>query len=311
MESIVAQTYPKEWMEIIIVDDGSTDSTGAIADSLAAEHENVITIHQVNGGSSKARNAGLKIARGEYVGFVDSDDYIAPAMYEELVLAIERGGVMMAQTGRDEIAEDYSRLPDVVKIPDKAKLAGNEAFLRSLLLHRGDASFCTKLTKRTLFKQAGLFPGGELNEDFHLLIKMLRKVDKIAIVPYRRYHVYYRPGSNSRRAKHERDRFPQSYTDCVKNADLAMRIVKRDFPLLLQEAERFAIYQRLEYLLHIPVRLMTPENAFYNDVVHYLREHLAQGLRNPYLSAKDKRNLTLLTPSPRAVRMAHAKAKGL
>lgn len=298
-------------MEIIIVDDGSTDSTGAIADALAAENDNVSVIHQVNGGLSRARNAGIRAAHGEYIGFVDSDDYIAPAMYEELVRAIERGGVMMAQTGRVEIAEDGRRLTDVVKVPDRAKLAGSEAFLRTLLLHRGDSSFCTKLTKKSLFKQAGYFPDGELNEDFHLLVKMLRKIDRIALVPYRRYHVYYRQGSLTRKLKKDKNRFPQTFTDGVKNADLAMRIVRHEYPALQTEAERFAMYQRLEYLLHIPVRLMTPENAFYNDVVHYIREHLTDGLRNPYLSARDKRNLTLLAPNPKAVRTAHAKVKGL
>lgn len=298
-------------MEIIIVDDGSTDSTGAVADVLAAENENVTVIHQVNGGLSRARNAGIRAAHGEYIGFVDSDDYIAPTMYEELVRAIERGSVMMAQTGRDEIAEDGTRLPDVVAVPDKAKLAGNEAFLRQLLLHRGDSSFCTKLTKRSLFRQTGYFPDGVLNEDFHLLVKMMRKVDRIALVPYRRYHVYYRQGSLTRKRKKDKNRFPQTFTDGVKNADLAVRIVRRDFPRLTTEAERFAIYQRLEYLLHIPVGLMTPDNAFYNEVVRYIREHLTEGLRNPYLAARDKRNLALLAPNPKAVRSAHAKVKGL
>ena len=298
-------------MEIIIVDDGSTDSTGAVADTLATEHDNVIVIHQVNGGASRARNTGIRAGHGEYVGFVDSDDYIAPTMYEELMRAIERGGVMMAQTGRDEIGEDGKRLPDVVRVPDKAKLADHEAFLRTLLLHKGDSSFCTKLTKRSLFKQAGYFPDGEMNEDFHLLVKMLRKVDRIALVPYRRYHVYYRQGSVTRKLKKDKNRFPQAFTDGVKNADLAMRIVQRSFPALKTEAERFALYQRIEYLLHIPVRMMTPENAFYNEVVRYVREHLAQGLANPYLSSKDKRNLTLLAPNPKAVRSAHARVKGL
>ena len=74
MESILAQTYTK--LEIILVDDGAADSSGAICDSYAQKDERVQVIHKENGGLSSARNAALDIAQGEYIGFVDSDDYI-------------------------------------------------------------------------------------------------------------------------------------------------------------------------------------------------------------------------------------------
>ena len=151
VESVVKQTYPEELTQILVVDDGSTDNTGRIIDELADKYSNVTALHEPNGGSSRARNYALSKAEGDYIGFVDSDDYIAPFMYEKLVDALIRNNALMAQTGRDEIAEDGSRLPDVVQVPEWETIYTDKGFLKELLMHRGDASFCTKLTSRKLF----------------------------------------------------------------------------------------------------------------------------------------------------------------
>ena len=82
IESILAQTYTN--LEIILVDDGSTDNSRKICNDYAAMDLRIKVIHQANAGVSVARNIGLKWARGEYIGFVDADDYIAKDMYEYL-----------------------------------------------------------------------------------------------------------------------------------------------------------------------------------------------------------------------------------
>lgn len=79
VDSILAQTFTD--FELILVDDGSPDNCGAICDEYAAKDSRILVIHKENGGLSDARNAGLDIAKGEYIGFVDSDDYISPQMY--------------------------------------------------------------------------------------------------------------------------------------------------------------------------------------------------------------------------------------
>lgn len=151
VESVVNQTYPKELTQILVVDDGSTDNTGRIIDELADKYENVTALHEENGGSSKARNYALSKATGDFIGFVDSDDFVEPFMYEKLVDALIRNNALMAQTGRDEIAEDGSKLPNVVEVPTWETIYTDKGFLKELLLHKGDASFCTKLTSRKLF----------------------------------------------------------------------------------------------------------------------------------------------------------------
>lgn len=100
-----------------------------------------------------------------------------------------------------------------------------EAFLRELLLHRGDCSFCTKLTARSLFGEKR-FPEGELNEDFYLLVELLQETEGVCILPQQLYHVYYRMGSNTRRK--ERNDFSRVFVDIVKNADYVQVIVEKN-----------------------------------------------------------------------------------
>lgn len=88
INSIIDQTYRK--LEIILVDDGSTDRSGSICEEYAKQDSRIKVIHQKNGGLSAARNAALDVAAGEYIGFVDSDDYILPGMYENMVHCIEK-----------------------------------------------------------------------------------------------------------------------------------------------------------------------------------------------------------------------------
>lgn len=83
VDSVVRQTY--KYLEIILVDDGSTDSSGEMCDTYEKIDDRVKVIHKNNGGLSSARNSGLQIAQGDYIGFVDSDDYIAEDMYEILL----------------------------------------------------------------------------------------------------------------------------------------------------------------------------------------------------------------------------------
>ena len=83
IESIQNQSY--QHLEIILVDDGSTDDSGDICDQYAAYDDRIKVIHQENGGISAARNTGIEAANGDYIAFVDSDDYIAPNMYEDML----------------------------------------------------------------------------------------------------------------------------------------------------------------------------------------------------------------------------------
>ena len=129
---------------------------------------------------------------------MDSDDWIEPQMYERLYEAATAAGTSIAQASRDEIDEDYHKRPDVCTPPEQEVTCTAEDFLKTLLLHQGDCSFCTKLIKKSLF-EGHRFPEGKLNEDFRLLVELLCEGERVRILPEQLYHVFYRIGSNTRR----------------------------------------------------------------------------------------------------------------
>lgn len=117
LESILSQTMKN--LEIILVDDGSTDQSGIICDEYAKKDSRIKVVHKKNGGLSSARNAGLAIAQGEYVGFVDSDDDIENIMYERMYETIEIENV-------DFVMSDYIRIPE-----------NGEIYLKTLEIKKG------------------------------------------------------------------------------------------------------------------------------------------------------------------------------
>lgn len=306
VNSICSQTYRN--LEIILVNDGSTDGSGRLAEELAGKDERIRVIHQANGGTSSARNRGIEEAKGEYIGFVDSDDFIDPLMYESLYAAMDQNGLMMTQISRDELDEEGNRLADVCIPPATMEIWECEHFIRELLLHRGDCSFATRLTKASLLATER-FPEKVLNEDFHLLVRLLPKVKQVAILPQQYYHVFRYMGSNTR--KKDKEEFSRVFMDIVTNADLMEKVVADQYPALQKEAVRFALFQRLDYMLHIPVSQMTRDNQFYREVKSYLRQHFKAMAVNPYLSRKNKRYLALLSVAPKTVRKVHAALKGM
>lgn len=301
VSSICAQTYRN--LEILLIDDGSTDGTDELCERLAQGDARIRTYHKKNGGASSARNVGIGLASGMYLGFVDSDDYIEPDMYELMIKVMQECQEDIVQISRDEVDEMGRTLPDVCIPPGQIRFCEAEEFLKELLLHQGDCSFCTKLVRRKLFEKYR-FPEGVLNEDFSLLVDMLREIKQIVILPKQCYHVVCRQESTTRRRS--RDSFSRVFLDIVDNADRIQALVDQYYPGLHEYAVRFNLYQRLDYMLHVPILQMTRDNVFYNRVRKYLRRHVKDTISNPYLTGKNKIYLLLFTAAPATVRRIHA-----
>ncbi len=311
VRSICEQTYKE--LEIILVDDGSTDGTSQVVDELGNTDSRIRVFHKDNGGSSSARNLGIDKSTGEYIGFIDSDDYVSADYVELMVEAIKDHGLMMAQISRDEIDENGERLPDVCTPPEHEQMITAREQIIELLMHRGDCSFCTRLTHRSFFENRR-FPEGRLNEDFYLLMQMLlgltpdgsqtdSRIDRYIILPSQSYHVFYRMNSNSRRS--DREDFSRVFVDIVDNADWVEKMIVKDYPELMPYAKRFALYQRLDYLLHIPVSMMNRDNAFYMDVWRYIRKNRKDIRSNDYLTKKNRLYLSLMSYNPAIIRKVH------
>ena len=297
--SLTAQTYKN--LEILLVDDGSTDGTGALCDELAMQDSRIRVFHKENGGSSSARNLALAEAKGEYLGFVDSDDYVDDTMYERLYQGIVTYGVKVAQIGRDEIHQDGHKLPNICEPPAEDTLIPHREFLKELLMHRGDCSFCTKLFHRSIL-EGEQFPVGVLNEDFHLLVSLLERIGTIISLPGQTYHVFCREGSNTRKVTG----FSRVFADNIDNADMVYDMVREmGDEELLSIAFRFGIFQRIDYMLHIPIEEMRKDNAFYQKTVRYLRKKWWESMKNRVLTKKNKCYHTLFAIAPKTVRVLH------
>lgn len=158
VESIRRQTI-SEW-ELLLIDDGSADGSGRMCDGYAAADSRIRAIHKKNEGVSAARNDGLKLARGEYIGFVDADDWILPDMYERLLDRAETTGSDMVMCDATTVYDDGREEPDTIRqLPGSAVLC-KEQFRPDLLLEVA-GSVCRCIYRAELVHRLNLcFPAG-------------------------------------------------------------------------------------------------------------------------------------------------------
>lgn len=148
LDSILAQTYPE--IEVIVVDDGSVDTTGKIIDAYASQHKQVVAIHTQNQGVTAARLTGVECAAGEWIGFVDSDDEIEPDMYELLIKNAEQYKADISHCGYQMIFNDgrIHYFHNTGCLVQQDKLTGLKELLDGSLVEPG---LCNKLFHKTLF----------------------------------------------------------------------------------------------------------------------------------------------------------------
>lgn len=192
VDSILDQTY--ENLEVILVDDGSPDASPLICDEYAIKDSRVSVIHQKNSGLSGARNAGIDKATGKYIAFVDSDDYIAPHMYETLWNNMVNYEAQISICRLQRFSGTYyeGELESEIHI----STYDNETALKNLHLEDGEMYTVAynKLYLRSLFKNVR-YPVGRLNEDEFTTYKVIDKSNKIVITTEKMYFYYYNDNS--------------------------------------------------------------------------------------------------------------------
>lgn len=207
VDSVIGQTYRN--LEIILVDDGSTDNSGRICDELATLDKRIVVIHKQNGGLSDARNAGIRIARGKYLGFVDSDDYIENEMYSVLMNNLKQTDSDLSACARILINENETKTPDstvnIVHCFESSTDAIADLFAyNEFLFHAA----WDKLYKRELFDDIE-FPVGRLFEDAAVMYKIFEKCKRIVATKKQMYYYVQRKGSisncayNEKKVKHQ------------------------------------------------------------------------------------------------------------
>lgn len=190
IDSIIKQTYHN--LEILLVDDGSPDNSGKICDEYAKKDERIKVIHKPNGGLSDARNYALEIAKGEYIGFVDSDDYIKEDMFQTLYDLCEENNADISIVSFYEMVENR-----VIAVRDSGQLQVMDKIeaIKELLIDTKIQSYAwNKLFKKDLF--VGLrFPTGKNFEDIATTLILFEKCNKIVRLEEPKYYYVRRNDS--------------------------------------------------------------------------------------------------------------------
>lgn len=200
IDSILKQTYSN--LEIILVDDGSTDNSNKICKEYEKLDKRIRVIHKKNGGLSDARNYGLTFATGDYISFIDSDDYIEKNMYELLLNALKNNNGDMAVCGRwiekeEEQLELYTK--DREEVWDSIQAL--KYYFKRIKI---DPSACDKLFKKEILDNI-VFPIGKIHEDIFIMDVIIARCKIIVHVGKPLYHYVNRQGSITKKVFSEKN----------------------------------------------------------------------------------------------------------
>ena len=195
IESILAQTYKN--LEIILVDDGSPDNCGAICDEYAQKDNRIKVIHQKNSGVSAARNAGLAAATGEFIGFIDPDDFISPEMYEQMIETIKTANTDLCICGYDYVDENGNcdpKRPYFIKETEtinQKEVINRFSDMPPTIRH----GVVNKLFKRELLKSLKFKEGLHSSEDVFFLTEYVKNIKNASFIHKPFYKNTVRQGS--------------------------------------------------------------------------------------------------------------------
>lgn len=190
INSILSQSYKN--IEIILVDDGSTDNSGLICDKYSICNKNILTFHTKNSGAAAARNLGLKKATGDFFAFVDSDDFIENDMYELLFDRINKDKSDLAICST-KIVDEQGAFLEWHKCHNDEVISRDEGIIRVFNLQM-DTGLCDKLFKKECFKNI-ILPEGQASEDRYVIHEIFMNCDKISLLSNKLYNYVQRSDS--------------------------------------------------------------------------------------------------------------------
>lgn len=240
-DSVLNQNYPN--LELIVVNDGSGDDTAFVLDGLAEKTKAVHPIHQKNGGVSKARNAGLAAAKGEYIFFLDADDELVPGCLEKLqTIAVETGCGIVAGPCVD-IRPDGEHTPNRYTISEPVDVwADKEGVRQSLLDNPATYSVWGKLYRRDVIADLHFVEGKRIHEDSFFLFEALTQEKGMAVSNVHTVNYYLTQGSATRAG------FSEKFLDILYFADRKFQIAREQYPEFEHEARNMQIKANMALL---------------------------------------------------------------
>lgn len=287
VDSILGQTY--ENVEIILVDDGSTDGSPAICDEYAASHASITAIHQKNRGLSGARNTGLEHIHGEYVTFVDSDDWLAPSMVERSMQLIRHFGADACGVSFNLAYAGDRFVPNLTFAKGPECYGTEEALSRYLFNTNLTVCVWGKVWSTELWRDVRC-PEGKLHEDQHTTYRLIGEAERVVFDPEPLYFYRQREGSIGH------SKFSERSYDLLDGVDAQYAYVAGRYP----EAEA-QIGAACSFWYAVFVNMMLRAGYWDEGAARkcqgFVRAHLGAIRRSPDLPGKRKAQLFLFAVS--------------
>ena len=283
VKGVLAQTYKN--LEIILVDDGSTDGSSQLCDELFKEDERIVVFHKQNGGLSSARNYGVRAANGDYITFVDSDDTIDEDYVETLHNTIVKYKVKLAICSHRVFYEGHKTSVDM-GTGESGKIDSKTVIQRLLSADGIDTSSWAKMfTKDILIKHP--FPEGRNFEDAATTYLYLDSVKYIGLNSVAKYNYFVRRMSISQKP------FDKMKMDLITATQEMHDYIIEKYPKMKLGAERRLMYAYLSTLRQIALSPVTADSAECLPVVwQYIKAHRNEVLRNTNIPDRDRKALT-------------------
>ena len=290
--SVVNQTYQK--LEIILIDDGSPDNCPALCDQWQAKDNRIKVIHQQNGGLSVARNEGLKLATGEFIGFVDSDDWIESEMYETLLTVLLETDADIAVC-KFQSETERSKVTRIKQSSSVRKQYSSEEALSMLLQGHIASAVWNKIYRRGILSNIS-FPNSKICEDHLWTPMVIGNARLIVCVNHSFYHYIQRPDSLFRNAKLAVKRG----LDRIELSKQRTNYIRKNYPSLA----RIANIKLLNLLSSEYIKIKLNSNSFDEDgkILRELHQNFAESNLNDILyfdglRTTIKRIMFLICPS--------------
>ncbi len=262
IESIINQSYFN--LEIILIDDGSTDNCLKICEEYQKKDKRIKIIHKKNGGLSDARNAGLDIMKGDYVTCIDSDDFVSKYFLENLLSALKKSNCQISTSWFVNYYEN-DPIPNQKKISNQdINVYSKEEFYEKLLYQDGvEVSAWGKLYKSSLFKDVR-YPVGKLYEDIPTTYLLIEKVDNIAVIPNIDYFYFQRRDSIAK------SNFSIKKMDAINHMSQFKNFIISNYPQLEQAAicRYFSTVCNILFLID-DFEYIEQKNVLWNEIKKY------------------------------------------
>lgn len=225
VESILKQTYTN--LEILLVNDGSTDTSGELCDQLAQRDQRIRVIHKENGGLSDARNRGIEEASSDLIGFIDSDDYIDEDMYETLYRQMLEFNADLSMCGHYDV---YHQIPEKqVAAIQTWELTPQEAIKMVMEAKILSVTAVNKLYKKELFENLR-FEIGKIAEDAFIMIALIHHCRKVVATNEKKYYYVHRENSITTQ------KFSLKFLNVIEAYEQNANIIRENYPELADVA---------------------------------------------------------------------------